>query len=323
MEQEKEDAFGIFAEEMKTKAVLCLPASYADGCMDGRYSLEYKLAAGRYRMQFSDGREHISEMPYLDVVTIFEACNGRFDTKKVRDYLKNYINLYETAVRKEEKEQKRLANLMKIFPSEWIVTMLIPSETGMKERFVGREYRNAFQIYSVMVEEGMDSDSGCERILTSVVTPYLMGKWEVSEKELFEAARRHMPRLFPYEIEKIQVSGIEAYIVGTAKCSFGTGTLFYQEGPLKEIAAEVSSDLYLFPLSVHEVAVFPENGFFPEMEIITMADKVSPFGGGIWYYNRSLNQLAFSKEERYAQKMQMKDGIMDAAERREIYAAIG
>ena len=54
----------------------------------------------------------------------------------------------------------------------------------------------------------------------------------------------------------------------------------------------------------------------------SIAKEISAFGLECWYYNKILDRLAFTEKEQIAQEMQLKDGILDPVERREIDAGI-
>ena len=59
-----------------------------------------------------------------------------------------------------------------------------------------------------------------------------------------------------------------------------------------------------------------------EQMVKSIANEISAFGEDCWYYNKILDCLAFTKKEQISQEMQLKDGILDPVERREIDAGI-
>lgn len=309
-----------FAEEMKVKCTLCLPAEYAAKCALGECMVQFRKTEGGWRLYLSDGDNHVAEPPHLSLRTVYESCGYRFDTKIVRSILKQYVKQYEQALRKEQEEKEKLEKFMSRFPEEKIVTLLVPNGTdGKIAQFPGTQRGSAFQLYCVLRDSSkMEAAKEAAGLQVSAVTKELMECWQINENDLCLAAEKYMPLTFPYQICELgMLMGGTGYVISTAAHSFGTGTLFYKEGPLKEIAMECLCDLYLFPLSVHEVAVFPVNCDLTEAETSALADKVSPFGADVWYYNKELNMLAFSQKERFLQGVMQKDGILDAAERME------
>lgn len=310
-----------FADEFQAKIGMCLPAAYAAGYSDGRYELrcDYDVP-GTYRMHFLDGREHVKELPYIDVDDLYEACGGRFVTSIVCEYLKDFIERYEEALENEAMELEQMQFLVKDFPAQRIFMAMVPYQRGKSECFPGRICGNAYMIYGMMMDYGKKQE---DYMQSMIITQELMKKWQKNETDLFEAALKDMPGFFPYSIERVRgILGMDGYVISTEQGCFGTGTLFYEEGPLKDLALELSSNLYVIPLSVHEAAVFPETYWVPESEWESLAKEVSPFGEEVWYYDRILNNLAFTKRERIDQELKLKDGILDVVERRELDANI-
>ncbi|MBO5523281.1 MAG: hypothetical protein J5986_06345 [Roseburia sp.] len=136
-----------------------------------------------------------------------------------------------------------------------------------------------------------------KQVKVMAVTWELMEKWQVREEILYQAAGKAMAELFPYEILDIcHPMGGDFYIVSSKQHCFGLGTLLYEESPLKELAEQKEEDLFVFPLSVHEAAVFPVSGWQQEM-LGELEGEISPFGNELWYYSRNLKKLAFTKKE--------------------------
>lgn len=323
MKQENHREWEAFIKEIKAKGIMCLPAAYVAEARKGKYELEVRVDEKEACLQLKDYREYITEMPYIKLSELYEECGRKFDSKTAMKCLKEYIKRYEEAIEKEQKVQDYLAGLINRFPKERIFTMLVPMSKEAKERFPGRERGSAYQIYAVCLDE--NRMEGRKRgIVNSLVTTELMKQWSIDEDTLFLAAKEFMPALFPYHIQKIPLWLDEnIYVIGTIYHSFGTGTLLYKESPLKELAMELACNLILFPLSVHEAVVFPDGEFFSKEDISNLAKEVSPFGKEIWYYNRKGCCIAFSERERLDQEIQLKDGIIDVAERRRSDADFG
>lgn len=313
----EEAALEEFIKEVRMKGPMCLPAAYSLGCMEGAYHLEIYEESGNHKMRLDDGRDYVIEMPAIDLKDLYGKMNGEFSVSEARTLLKQYTERYEEAVGRAQEEQKQLTDFLKSVPERRIITFLVPVPEAGKGELPGRRHHNACQIYAMLREK----ENGTMRI--TAVTDELASKWKVTESELYDMAVKNMPLLFPYEIQKLEPLYGSVYLISTRYNCFGTAALFYGEGPLKEISGEVSCDLYLFPLSAHEVAVFPADGIFAEKDISDMAETVSPFGKDVWYYSIKLQKLAFSETEKLELELQMRDGIPDASERRRINAVFG
>ena len=305
-----------FAVELAAKGCICLPAAYAAHCAEGKYKLQYACdKQGVHKILFLDGMQHVMEMPYIDVDDLYEACGGRFVTSIICKYLKEFIERYEKALEVEQAELEQMKQLAEELPADKIFMMLISYKEECSN-LPGRRCGSSYLIYRVLIDRADPKDEG--QIKSMLITQELMKKWKVCEEELFEIAKRSMPALFPYEIEEI---GKNIYVVSTQYGCYGTGTLFYIESPLKDLGMLLDENLYVLPLSVHEVVVSKLDESKDEM-LKSIAKEISAFGLECWYYNKILDRLAFTEKEQIAQEMQLKDGILDPVERREIDAGI-
>ena len=305
-----------FVKELELKGTMCLPASYALGCREGKYRLKIFREENIYKLQLEDGKDYIKRMPTLGVRELYDLGGGKFCVKTVREQLQHYIKQYEEAVKVAEKEKRELSGLLEIVPKERIITFLVPRDANGTDMLPGRNHNNAYQVYGLLREEKN------EVIQINLITEEFMKKWGITEDTLYELAIRNMSESFPYQLQKIQCGyGYgEVYLVDTYCHCFGTASLFYQESPLKELALEYARDLYIFPLSIHEVVVFPVSENLAETEVLNIAEEISPFGRNLWYYNKDLKKLVFSKKEKSELELQAKEGIADASERRRMNA---
>ena len=306
-----------FAEELAAKGCICLPAAYAVHYAEGKYKLQYACdIQGAHKILFFDGMQHVMEMPYIDVDDLYEACGGRFVASIICKYLKEFIQRYEKALEAEQAELEQMKQLAEELPADKIFMMLISYKEDRCSNLPGRRCGSFYLIYRVLIDRADPKDEG--QIKSMLITQELMKKWKVCEEELFEIAKRSMPALFPYEIEEI---GKNIYVVSTQYGCYGTGTLFYTESPLKDLGMLLDEILYVLPLSVHEVVVSKLDESKDEM-LKSIVKEISAFGLECWYYNKILDRLAFTEKEQIAQEMQLKDGILDPVERREIDAGI-
>lgn len=296
-----------FVEHVKTEGNLCLPAKYQAG-----HRLKTEFADGEYRIMLAGEKKSLDKLPYLNMKDTYERCGRRFHIPVFRRILEEYASAYEEALMADQKEQYMYARLMLEYPEQRICFLLIPYREDIRRNHPGKRYGDVFMLYAVLLEAEEDRTNSMRMQL---ITDELMNKWGVTEQELYDAAERNMPALFPYDYEKIGLAGgEEVFVVSSMTRWLGLGTVLYEDGPLKELAMAEKSDYIIFPLSVHEAVVFPE-GTIEEKELCRIAEEISPYKG-IWHYSRTLNRTAFTDEERMEQEMILKHGIVDAGERR-------
>ncbi len=314
--KKEDDKIERFVKELELKGTMCLPASYALGCREGKYRLKIFMEENIYKLQLEDGKDYIKRMPTLGVRELYDLGGEKFCVKTVREQLQHYIKQYEEAAKVAEKEKRELSGLLEIVPKERIITFLVPRDANGTDMLLGRHHNNAYQVYGLLREEKN------EVIQINLITEEFVKKWGITEDTLYELAIRNMSESFPYQLQKMQCGyGYgEVYLIDTYFHCFGTASLFYKESPLKELALEYSRDLYIFPLSIHEVVVFPVSENLAETEVLNIAEEISPFGRNLWYYNKDLKKLVFSKKEKSELQLQAKEGIADASERRRMNA---
>lgn len=275
-----------FAELLKTEGFLYLPASYA---ADPQSLLVEERESG-WILQLRDEGKHLFSMPYLKLEDIYLKCGGKAETRALRPLLAEYAKEYERAREKEREEGKRLTEIMIQIPYDQCFAVLLPAVMGQwEEHFPGRHMGNAYMVYAVCLSRE-------KQVKVTAITWEMMERWKVREELLHQAAERGMPALFPYEIANIRCpAGGDVYMAGSSRHCFGLGTLLYEEGPLKELAAQKGEDLFVFPLSVHEAVIFPMSEWQEEL-LEGLAKEISPFGG-LWYYSHRMKRAAFSKKE--------------------------
>jgi len=101
--------------------------------------------------------------------------------------------------------------------------------------------------------------------ITIPVNGWMCERWDISQKELFAAARRNTPRLFGARTMDVrQALGERAakeeppyiYVLTNERMLYGAICMLYP-GVLERIAQKAGGDLYILPSSVHEVIVVP------------------------------------------------------------------
>lgn len=276
-----------FAEMLKKEGFLYLPAIYAANSQ----SLLIEERENGWTVRLRDDKDHLFPMPYLKLEEMYLKCDEKIDTQILRTLFAEYVNQYEKAEAKEQEEGERLAEIMEHFPDNKLIVVLVPcGNDKWEESFPGRHMGNTYMLYGVCLSKE-------KQVKVMTVTWELMEKWQVREEILYQAAGKGMAALFPYKILDIyHPMGGDFYIVGSKQHCFGLGTLLYEESPLKELAEQKEDDLFVFPLSVHEAAVFPVSGWRKEI-LRELAGEISPFGNELWYYSRGLKRLAFTEKE--------------------------
>lgn len=286
-EEAKTEKLKRFAERLKTEGFLYLPAAYAANSQ----SLLIEERKNGWTVGLRDEKDHLFPMPCLNLEEMYLKCGGKIDTQILRTLFAEYVQQYEKAESEEQEEGEKLAEIMGHFPDNKLMTLLLPDRDNMWEKnFPGRHIGNTYMLYGVCLLKE-------KQVKVMAVTWELMEKWQVREEILYQAVGKAMSELFPYEIQDSHhLMGGDFYIVGSKQHCFGLGTLLYEESPLKELAEQKKDDLFVFPLSVHEAAVFPASGWQREM-LGELAGEISPFGNELWYYSRDLKQLAFTEKE--------------------------
>lgn len=310
MEPEEKMDYENFRRQMITKGFLYFPQEYADSA----YALQLQEENGACLIRTVDERPWLTEKPSLALYTVYEKCHGRFDSMALRDIFLEYVQRYQAAEAAEKKEQEQMAGLLGKLPEKNIFPFLLPQTGDVSGRFPGRIRGNCYCMYGLKLDG--KSENGCLEIVT--VTEAMMKKWNIREEGVFEMAVDNIQRLFPYTIEEVSVSEKEnAYMISNTDKFLGLCNLLCAEGPLKELGLVFGSDFYVLPLSVHEAAAFSAEGALTETELQALGGGISPFCGEVWYYNQRLNTVAFTREERDALQAMLREGIPDAAERRE------
>lgn len=318
-----------FIEQIQIEGFLCLPAI----CTEKNYSLEFCEVKGSFRLQFADQKLHLTEMPYLDLYSLYTWCGRKFNTARLSRIFCSYAKEYEKALITEQKEQDLFAGILNDFPEKCILSVLLPLSAieGRENNYPGNRCGNAVHMYALLLEAdderceswncqkaAVDEASPADDLRRIVlVTKQMMDRWGISEGELLCAGNKNTISLFPYDLKKIEVlSEEDIFIISNTSRFLGLGTLLCEEGPLKELCINIKSDFWVLPLSVHEAAVFSVKGMITERQLEDIAEIISPFGKQIWRYNSKLNRIAFTKEERVSQELLLKPGLLDAAEGR-------
>lgn len=321
--------FEKFIEQIQIEGFLCLPAV----CTEKNYQLEFFERKGSFRMQFADQKVHLTEMPYLELYSLYTWCGRKFNTALLSKIFYSYAKEYEKALITDQKEQELFAGILNEFPEQCILSVLLPLSVleGRGNDYPGRRLGNVMHMYALLLEAESDIRESwdCQKSVIGetapaddarrivLVTKQMMDKWGIGEGELLNAGNKNTISLFPYDLKKIEVlSEEDIFIVSNTSRFLGLGTLLCEEGPLKELSINIKSDFWVLPLSVHEAAVFSVEGMIAERQLEDIAEMVSPFGKQIWRYNSKLNRIAFTKEERASQELLLKPGLLDAAEGR-------
>lgn len=297
-----------FAQYIESASILYLPEKYQKA-----YSL--KLAQGRTGagdiLRFEDNQEHLAEMPGIDVQSLYQRQD---DKTALQEAIRDYILAYEKTLDEEERLKESLNALSISFPKERVFFTLLPA--GRYERFKHLEKcpvkvkDDVVFLYSLYLGE----ENGI--LKTCRIDNELMDKWGMDSAALHKAAVQCMPGLFPYEVREIKSFNQPiAYAISSQFHMYGLSSIFYPDGPLKEIASEQKSDLYVMSLSVHEGIVVPKGRWISEDKLHAMLKPYNIFSHNIYYYDWKTGELAMNEAERAELLARKKNGILDAADK--------
>lgn len=294
-----------FARRMELEFLLYLPRAYSG------YGVSVRSGKNGYELILEDDREWLIPKPalYLDAL-YYQQSQPAFIKKAIKDYLAGF----ESALYRNEKEKALMQAVLNEFPENRIFYIL--AESTLYEKVKGnypcRRFHEMVMLYSVL--NGKQNEKQSLKFI--LIENRLLSRWGKKEEELYQEAKRNMPRLFPYKLEKRKLfPDQEFFLISSDQKLFGLSALFYEEGPLKEISKETNSDLMIVPVSVHEAAVFPCNGRIKAPELNAVLKEAHFFSNQIYLYRKELNRLAVNEREGMELEAVLRRGIVDAAEK--------
>lgn len=80
-------------------------------------------------------------------------------------------------------------------------------------------------------------------------------KWNVSEEEVFHAARKNTPRVLPLEMGKLTKY---MYVITNTRRNLGASALLYPE-TLEQAYHMIGENYYILPSSIHEFLLIPQS----------------------------------------------------------------
>lgn len=298
-----------FAHKLENELMFYMPKQIQMNC-----TLQLKKISENYSLQLSDHTVRLHEMPVLDINRLYEELkNTDIDyDKTMLEIAQGYVKEFEVTKQLDTEKTKTLNDVMVNYPKDKIIFAAIKNYEDSKIMNENPHVRKGdlVLLFSVYMSNSNDE------LKTCTVTYEMMKGWGVTEKDLFLDAKRNTPVHFPYtfeELDNIYYSNI--YIVSNIQKSFGLSTIFYDAGPLGEIAKELNDNLYVFPLSVNEFVVFPENGDFTEEDLKEMTKNNKVLMNEVLYYNKSTDLLALNKLEKLEQEVKSKKSVLDPAEK--------
>lgn len=154
-----------------------------------------------------------------------------------------------------------------------------------------------------------------EKAMSMMIYKELLEKWEITEQDLYELAKKNTPRLFPAEIKSMnevmkkiakqyleknyseeevdallesKSENLTMYVLINEMEHFGAGCVLY-EGVLKGFADDVGQDLYVIPSSLHETIIIPAYVEVDDKELLEM----------LIYVNATVDNEDFLSNELY------------------------
>lgn len=121
--------------------------------------------------------------------------------------------------------------------------------------------------------------------------------WQISKKDIIEAARENTPRLLPIEVGMLTDY---MYIVTNSMRSFGAAVMIY-DGVLKQIRAMLGENFYVLPSSVHEIILIPESYGMERSHLQEMVKEINRteveneeiLSDNVYYYSGKEERLLY------------------------------
>lgn len=121
--------------------------------------------------------------------------------------------------------------------------------------------------------------------------------WQISKKEIIEAARENTPKLLPIEVGMLTEY---MYIVTNSMRSFGAAVMTY-DGVLKQIRAMLGENFYVLPSSVHEIILVPESYGMERSHLQEMVKEINRteveneeiLSDNVYYYSGKEERLLY------------------------------
>lgn len=139
--------------------------------------------------------------------------------------------------------------------------------------------------------------------------------WKITEKQLYETARRNTPQLFPYEFkemneileENFEETGLfrereeelPMYVLSNSRRHFGAVNIIY-DSVLSEIGEKLNDDFYVLPSSIHECIIVPAKVQTSREELEDMVWEINRtqvlpeevLSDHVYFYERSCHRLS-------------------------------
>ena len=130
-----------------------------------------------------------------------------------------------------------------------------------------------------------------------------LDRWGIGIHDLYEHALENTPRLFPAYVETAKEEIGEndkepVFIVSNHQGIYGAGVMLYP-GFLKEFSQKYSWNLFLMPVSIHEVFVLLDRGQYVMDELHETAKRTASkcisqkdyLSDNLYYYDSMENQI--------------------------------
>ena len=202
---------------------------------------------------------------------------------------------------------------------ESIVMSLV--NTGQNREMLGYMPHREFEDLSIIYKYVIDRKNPVESV---PITAEMAGKFGMGEEELFRAAVENTKRLFPPKAELLsdiivkmfmdggfteetaqemgRIIQSPIYVISNEQNVNGAVSMLYGDN-LHELAQRLGDDLYIMPLSVHEVMAVPSGGTVPEelaklvrennMSRISLSERLS---NQVYRYDRRQQRLSLATD---------------------------
>ena len=155
-----------------------------------------------------------------------------------------------------------------------------------------------------------------QSIGSSLITNDAVRQWGISDEDLYLIASENTPRLFPakiYDMDKIfggffweEDSHVPMYILTNEQGMNGASCLLYTD-ILKDFSKKHGGDIYILPLSIHEVILIPADKISDLTKLYEAVSGANSnfvaetdiLSNSIYFYDRSKDQIQTLSEENF------------------------
>lgn len=253
--------------------------------MPEEFSKETMIVENRKAPNYVDGRDtilfrkegsNISPVMYVD--NMYENYIKDGDMKRV---LTEYADNYVEAVRREQPVYENAMNLNKQSILNNVVFNVINKDLNQEllRNTVNRDFNDLAIVYRMIISAGK------EETASILIKNDIVAHYEISEEELYNAARANTKAILGAETKNIcdilpmpdgfkMPSEASMYVMTTKNGVNGACSILYED-ELEKLSDKLNSDLYIIPSSVHEIIAVSAEYYDEPDELADMVRTVN------------------------------------------------